>query len=55
MLHLVVLVGVDRIQGESLNFGGVAATVLKDTKASVLLIATGSAGRKGATKPELLN
>ena len=51
----LVVLGVDRIQGESLNFGGVAATVLKDAKASVLLIATGSAGRKGATKPELLN
>lgn len=44
----LVVLGVDRIQGEGLNFGGVAAAVLKESKASVLLIATGEATRTTA-------
>jgi Kef-type K+ transport system membrane component KefB/nucleotide-binding universal stress UspA family protein len=42
----LVILGVDRIQGEELNFGGVAAAVLKESKSSVLLIATGETPRK---------
>jgi Kef-type K+ transport system membrane component KefB/nucleotide-binding universal stress UspA family protein len=42
----LVILGVDRIQGEELNFGGVAAAVLRESKASVLLIATGETLRK---------
>jgi nucleotide-binding universal stress UspA family protein len=45
-MDLVVL-GVDRIQGETLNFGGVAAAVISNSKVSVLLIADGEANRKG--------
>jgi Kef-type K+ transport system membrane component KefB/nucleotide-binding universal stress UspA family protein len=41
----LVVLGVDRIQGERLSFGGVAATVLKNSGASVLLISTGDGGR----------
>jgi Kef-type K+ transport system membrane component KefB/nucleotide-binding universal stress UspA family protein len=41
----LVVLGVDRIQGERLSFGGVAASVLKNSKASVLLISTGDGGR----------
>ena len=40
-----VVMGVDRIQGDKLNFGGVAASVLKNAKVSVLLISSGEAGR----------
>ena len=42
----LVILGVDRIQGEELNFGGVAAAVLKESKSSVFLIATGETPRK---------
>jgi nucleotide-binding universal stress UspA family protein len=48
-VNLVVL-GVDRIPGEHLNFGGVAAAVLKNSRASVLLVSTGEAPRKDAEK-----
>jgi Kef-type K+ transport system membrane component KefB/nucleotide-binding universal stress UspA family protein len=41
----LVVMGVDRMQGEGLNFGSVAAAVLKNSKASVLLISTGDAWR----------
>jgi len=41
----LVVMGVDRIQGDKLNFGGVAASVLKNAKVSVLLISSGEAGR----------
>jgi nucleotide-binding universal stress UspA family protein len=41
----LVVMGVDRIQGENLNFGSVAAAVLKDCKASVLLVSPGEARR----------
>ncbi|NOJ49207.1 cation:proton antiporter domain-containing protein [Bradyrhizobium archetypum] len=43
--NLVVL-GVDRIQGDLLNFGSVAAAVLRKSKVSVLLIADGEPNRK---------
>ena len=37
----LVVMGVDRIQGDSLNFGGVAAAVLRKSKVSVLLVSSG--------------
>lgn len=37
----LVVLGVDRIQGDSLNFGSVAAAVLAKSKASVLLVSDG--------------
>ncbi|MCC8963212.1 cation:proton antiporter [Bradyrhizobium sp. Pear76] len=37
----LVVIGVDRIQGDSLNFGSVAAAVLGKSKASVLLVSDG--------------
>ncbi|WP_433995843.1 cation:proton antiporter domain-containing protein [Bradyrhizobium genosp. L] len=37
----LVVLGVDRIQGDSLNFGSVAAAVLGKSKASVLLVSDG--------------
>jgi Kef-type K+ transport system membrane component KefB/nucleotide-binding universal stress UspA family protein len=37
----LVVIGVDRIQGDSLNFGSVAAAVLSKSKASVLLVSDG--------------
>jgi Kef-type K+ transport system membrane component KefB/nucleotide-binding universal stress UspA family protein len=37
----LVVMGVDRIQGDTLNFGTVAAAVLRKSKASVLLVASG--------------
>jgi Kef-type K+ transport system membrane component KefB/nucleotide-binding universal stress UspA family protein len=46
----LVVMGVDRIQGETLNFGGVAAAVLKNSKASILLLSTGDARRSDAQK-----
>jgi nucleotide-binding universal stress UspA family protein len=42
----LVVLGVDRIQGESLNFGGVATAILGKSRVSVLLIADGEANRK---------
>jgi Kef-type K+ transport system membrane component KefB/nucleotide-binding universal stress UspA family protein len=39
----LVVMGVDRIAGDALNFGGVAAAVLRKTKASVLLVSNGEA------------
>jgi Kef-type K+ transport system membrane component KefB/nucleotide-binding universal stress UspA family protein len=42
----LVVLGVDRIKGESLNFGGVATAILSKSKVSVLLIADGEANRK---------
>ncbi|GAC1334340.1 MAG: cation:proton antiporter [Bradyrhizobium sp.] len=43
----LVVMGVDRIQGDVLNFGGVAAAVLGKSKASVLLISNGEAKSNG--------
>lgn len=40
----LVVMGVDRIQGDSLNFGSVADAVLRKSKVSVLLISNGDAG-----------
>ncbi|QOZ26505.1 cation:proton antiporter [Bradyrhizobium sp. CCBAU 51753] len=37
----LVVLGTDRIQGDSLNFGGVAASVLGKSKVSVLLVSDG--------------
>jgi Kef-type K+ transport system membrane component KefB/nucleotide-binding universal stress UspA family protein len=41
----LVVMGVDRIQGDTLNFGSVAAAVLKKSKVSVLLVSNGEAKR----------
>jgi Kef-type K+ transport system membrane component KefB/nucleotide-binding universal stress UspA family protein len=41
----LVVMGVDRIQGDALNFGSVAAAVLKKSKVSVLLVSNGDARR----------
>jgi Kef-type K+ transport system membrane component KefB/nucleotide-binding universal stress UspA family protein len=43
----LVVMGVDRIQGDVLNFGSVAAAVLGKSKASVLLISNGEAKSNG--------
>ncbi|MGB3865368.1 MAG: cation:proton antiporter [Xanthobacteraceae bacterium] len=37
----LVVMGVDRIEGDTLNFGGVAAEVLKESRGSVLLVSNG--------------
>jgi nucleotide-binding universal stress UspA family protein len=37
--------GVDRLQGDTLSFGGVADAVLRKSKVSVLLISNGETGR----------
>jgi Kef-type K+ transport system membrane component KefB/nucleotide-binding universal stress UspA family protein len=42
----LVVLGVDRIQGDALDFGSVAHAVLSKSKASVLLIADGDAVQK---------
>jgi K+:H+ antiporter len=41
----LVVIGVDRIHGETLNFGGVADAVLRKSKVSVLLVSNGEASR----------
>jgi Kef-type K+ transport system membrane component KefB len=41
----MVVMGVDRIHGDTLSFGGVADAVLRRSKVSVLLVSTGEAGR----------
>jgi nucleotide-binding universal stress UspA family protein len=43
----LVVLGVDRIPGETLNFGSVAQAVLTKSEASVLLVADGEVGQKG--------
>jgi len=43
----LVVLGVDRIAGEKLDFGGVAQTVLTKSNASVLLVADGEPAPKG--------
>jgi nucleotide-binding universal stress UspA family protein len=45
----LVVMGVDRIQGDNLNFGGVAAAVLRKSKVSVLLVATGRGENQNAS------
>jgi nucleotide-binding universal stress UspA family protein len=42
----LIVLGVDHIRGENLSFGGIAASVLKDSKVSVVPISTGDAARK---------
>ncbi|WP_407169921.1 cation:proton antiporter [Bradyrhizobium sp. ORS 111] len=42
----LVIIGVDRIRGDSLNFGSVAAAVLDKSKASVLLVSDGEVRQK---------
>ncbi len=44
----LVVMGVDRIKGDRLNLGSVAAFVLKNSKVSVLLISNGDTNRNGA-------
>lgn len=41
----LVIMGVDRIQGDTLSFGGVADAVLRKSKVSVLLVSNGENGR----------
>jgi nucleotide-binding universal stress UspA family protein len=41
--------GVDRIQGDALNFGSVAAAVLRKSKVSVLLMSTGQGENQNAS------
>jgi nucleotide-binding universal stress UspA family protein len=41
----MVVMGVDRIHGDTLSFGAVADTILRKSKVSVLLISSGEAGR----------
>lgn len=41
----LVVMGVDRIHGDALNFGSVADAVLQKSKASVLLVSNGEGGR----------
>jgi nucleotide-binding universal stress UspA family protein len=43
----LIVVGVDRISGDNLNFGSVAQAVLSKSKVSVMLIADGEAPQKG--------
>ncbi|MFT4118941.1 cation:proton antiporter [Bradyrhizobium sp.] len=44
----LVVMGVDRIQGDHLSFGGVADAVLRQSKVSVLLVSSGEARRTSA-------
>jgi nucleotide-binding universal stress UspA family protein len=39
----LIVMGVDRIAGDTLNFGSVAAAVLRHSKVSVLLVSSGEA------------
>jgi Kef-type K+ transport system membrane component KefB/nucleotide-binding universal stress UspA family protein len=41
----MVVMGADRIHGETLSFGGVADAILRKSKVSVLLVSSGEAGR----------
>ena len=40
----LVVMGVDRVEGDLLNLGGVASSILKTSKVSTLLISNGNAG-----------
>jgi Kef-type K+ transport system membrane component KefB/nucleotide-binding universal stress UspA family protein len=46
----LVVMGVDRIQGDRLSFGGVADAVLRQSKVSVLLVSSGEARHASADK-----
>jgi hypothetical protein len=51
-LSATVVMGVDRIQGDSLNFGSVAAAVLRKSKVSVLLVSAGQGeNQNGSSRP----
>jgi Kef-type K+ transport system membrane component KefB/nucleotide-binding universal stress UspA family protein len=41
----LIIMGVDRIHGETLNFGGVADAILRKSKVSILLVSDGEATR----------
>jgi Kef-type K+ transport system membrane component KefB/nucleotide-binding universal stress UspA family protein len=46
----LVVMGVDRVKGDTLNFGGVAASVIEQSEVSVLLVSSGdSEPRRGAS------
>ena len=45
----LVVMGVDRIQGDALNFGSVAAAVLRKSKVSVLLVSAGQGENQNAS------
>lgn len=47
----LVVIGVDRIQGDTLNFGSVAAAVLRKSKASVLLVSSGDSRPAAGREP----
>lgn len=47
----LVVIGVDRIQGDTLNFGRVAAAVLRKSKASVLLVSSGDSRSAAGREP----
>jgi nucleotide-binding universal stress UspA family protein len=42
----LVVMGVDRVNGDRLNFGGVAASVIQQSEASVLLVSSGESQSK---------
>ncbi|MGY3289588.1 nucleotide-binding universal stress UspA family protein [Bradyrhizobium sp. LM3.6] len=46
----LVVMGVDRIQGDHLSFGGVADAVLRQAKVSVLLVSSGEARQTSTEK-----
>ncbi|AWM09273.1 cation:proton antiporter [Bradyrhizobium symbiodeficiens] len=46
----LVVMGVDRIQGDHLSFGGVADAVLRQSKVSVLLVSSGDARQASVEK-----
>jgi len=46
----LVVMGVDRIQGDHLSFGGVADAVLRQSKVSVLLVSSGEARQASSEK-----
>jgi nucleotide-binding universal stress UspA family protein len=46
----LVVIGVDRIQGDHLSFGGVADAVLRQSKVSVLLVSSGEARQAPSEK-----
>ena len=46
----LVVMGVDRVQGDTLNFGGVAASVIEQSEVSVLLVSSGEARQAPSEK-----
>jgi nucleotide-binding universal stress UspA family protein len=45
----LVVMGVDRIAGEALNFGSVAAAILRKSRVSVLLVSNGHGEHRPAS------